>query len=46
MNSGSRFPHLGQRGGQIWCEGAVNVGLQLAEVDFNELVVLAALVRD
>ena len=36
---------LGQGRGQVGREGAVDVGLQLAQVDLNELVVLAALVR-
>lgn len=33
---------LGQGVGQIGGEGAVDVGLELAEVDLNNLVILAA----
>jgi hypothetical protein len=35
---------LGDGGGQIRCEGTVDVGLKSVEVDLNELVVLGALV--
>ena len=38
--------HLGQGGGQVRGEGAVDVRFQLAQVELDQLVILGALVRD
>ena len=37
--------HLGQRVCKIWGEWPVDVGLQLAQVELNQLVILSTLVR-
>mmetsp|Transcript_36260 Transcript_36260/g.102163 ORF Transcript_36260/g.102163 Transcript_36260/m.102163 type:complete len:601 (-) Transcript_36260:497-2299(-) len=39
-----RLPELGQRPGQVGGEGPVDVGLELAQVDLDHLVVLRALI--